>query len=81
MCENYDINLAALPGFANMITLSIIVLTFNTPDLTLKCIQSLVGQYRREFEQSTFEIIVVDNGSKEEFNPSTSLRARVQSSS
>jgi GT2 family glycosyltransferase len=43
--------------------LSIIILNYNTKDLTIECINSLVGQYAQEFEKEQFEIVLVDNGS------------------
>lgn len=43
--------------------LSIIILNFNTLDLTLNCINSIVEQYKIELESKKFEIILVDNGS------------------
>jgi GT2 family glycosyltransferase len=46
-----------------MVSLSIIVLNYNTKDLTLNCIQSLIKQYRKEIDNGIFEIILVDNAS------------------
>lgn len=43
--------------------LSIIILSFNTKELTLACINSIVEQYKPELEKEQFEIIVVDNAS------------------
>lgn len=46
-----------------MTTLSIVVLSYNTKDLTLQCIESIVREYKKELEDKIFEIIVVDNAS------------------
>lgn len=46
--------------------LSIIILNFNTKDLTIECINSLVEQYKQEFEKELFEIILVDNASSDD---------------
>lgn len=46
--------------------LSIIILNYNTKDLTIECINSLVGQYKQEFEKEQFEIILVDNASTDD---------------
>lgn len=43
--------------------LSIVILSYNTKDLTVRCIQSLIKQYKKQFEEREFEIIVVDNNS------------------
>jgi len=48
-----------------MIILSIIILSYNTKELTRRCIESLVQQYKEELENGEIEIIVVDNGSKD----------------
>ena len=48
-----------------MIILSIIILSYNTKDLTLRCIRSIVNQYRKELEDKILEIIVVDNASSD----------------
>jgi len=45
--------------------LSIIILSFNTKDLTLKCINSIIEQYNQELEKKQFEIIIVDNASSD----------------
>jgi len=45
--------------------LSIIILSFNTKDLTLNCINSIVEQYREELEKKQFEIILIDNASSD----------------
>lgn len=43
--------------------LSIIILSYNTKNLTFKCIASIVSHYRQQLENGTFELIVVDNAS------------------
>lgn len=45
--------------------LSIVVINYNTRDLTLKCIRSLINQYKKQIYDKEFEIIVVDNASKD----------------
>lgn len=46
-----------------MITLSVIIVSFNTQELTLKCINSIFKHYEKEIEKKEFEIILVDNNS------------------
>lgn len=46
-----------------MIKLSIVTLSYNTKDLTLNCLKSIVSQYKQELEKNELEIIVVDNAS------------------
>ena len=46
--------------------LSIIILNYNTKDLTIEGINSLVEQYRQELEKKQFEIILVDNASSDD---------------
>lgn len=46
-----------------MIKLSIVTLSYNTKDLTLACLRSVVSQYNQELEKKEIEIIVVDNDS------------------
>lgn len=49
-----------------MITLlSIIILSFNTKKLTIKCLESIIRQHRKELENGVFEVIVVDNNSSD----------------
>ena len=48
-----------------MIVLSIIILSYNTKDLTLRCVESVAKQYKKELEEKRFEIIVVDNASSD----------------
>jgi len=49
-----------------MVQLSIIVLSFNTKKLTLACIDSILKHYKKQLEDSVFEIIVVDNNSSDD---------------
>lgn len=46
--------------------LSIIVLNYKRSDLTINCINSLFEYFGKEFDKNLFEIIVVDNASKDE---------------
>ncbi|MBI4096241.1 MAG: glycosyltransferase family 2 protein [Candidatus Levybacteria bacterium] len=46
-----------------MVDLSIIILSYNTKDLTIQCVKSVVKQYQKELERKEIEIIVVDNNS------------------
>ncbi len=46
--------------------LSIIILSFNTKDLTINCLNSIIEQYKKELEKDIFEIIVVDNASSDD---------------
>ncbi len=46
-----------------MASLSIIILTYNTKDVTVKCLQSLFRQYKNQLQKREFEVIVVDNAS------------------
>ena len=46
--------------------LSIIILNYNTKDLTIDCLNSIIGQYKQELDNSTFEIILVDNASTDD---------------
>ena len=43
--------------------LSIIILNYKTMDLTIKCVESIVAEHRKELDNKTFEIILVDNAS------------------
>ncbi|RJQ37976.1 glycosyltransferase family 2 protein [Candidatus Microgenomates bacterium] len=61
--------------------LSIIIISYNTKDITIACLESLFGNYQEEFKKGKFEVIVVDNnssdGSVEEIqNYSSTLRLR-----
>ena len=46
-----------------MVDLSIIILNYNTKDLTVNCINAVYEQYEDELKKGEFEIIVVDNAS------------------
>ncbi len=43
--------------------LSIIILSYNTKNLTFSCIRSVIDQYKKNIENREVEIIVVDNAS------------------
>ena len=43
--------------------LSIIILNYNTKDLTIECLNSFVDQYKQELDRAWFEVILVDNAS------------------
>lgn len=43
--------------------LSIIILNYNTKDLTIACLNSINDQYKQELDKGQFEIILVDNAS------------------
>lgn len=49
--------------------LSIITLNYKKPNLTIACLKSLYEQYKKEFESSEFECIVVDNNSQDNSVP------------
>lgn len=49
-----------------MIQLSIIILSYNTKDLTIRCLESIAFQYKKQLESSKFEVIIVDNNSVDE---------------
>jgi N-acetylglucosaminyl-diphospho-decaprenol L-rhamnosyltransferase len=46
--------------------LSIIILSFNTKDLTIACINAIIAQYKQELDNNQFEIILVDNASSDD---------------
>lgn len=46
--------------------LSIIILSYNTRDLTTLCINSIIKQHKREIIEGEFEIIIVDNASSDD---------------
>ena len=48
-----------------MVKLSIIILNYNTKDITLKCIESVVSQYKKDLKNAEVELLVADNGSKD----------------
>lgn len=64
-----------------MVKLSIVILSFNTKDLTIRCIKSIADQYKKQLEKGEFEIIIVDNastdGSVEAFQ-SASWRTKIK---
>ena len=49
-----------------MIKLSIVIINYNTFDLTTLCLTSIGKQYKKQLESSEFEIIVVDNKSTDD---------------
>ncbi len=49
-----------------MVKLSIVILNYNTKDLTLNCLNSVVEQYEKKLEKNEFEIILVDNNSTDD---------------
>lgn len=55
--------------------LSIIILSYNTKDLTVACLKSVISQYKNELEKKEIEIIVVDNNSTDG-SPSVISRLR-----
>jgi N-acetylglucosaminyl-diphospho-decaprenol L-rhamnosyltransferase len=48
-----------------MVNLSIIILSYNTKDLTLACLKSIFSEYKKELKEKTIEIIIVDNASSD----------------
>jgi GT2 family glycosyltransferase len=46
-----------------MTKLSIVILNYNTADLTINCINSIKEQYNKELENGDFQIVLVDNNS------------------
>jgi len=46
--------------------LSIVILNYNTKELTLNCINSIFSEYKKELDDLKFEIILVDNNSEDE---------------
>lgn len=46
-----------------MVELSIIILSYNTANLTISCIQSLVNHYKKELDSGLFEVFIFDNNS------------------
>ncbi len=48
-----------------MTKLSIIVLSYNTKNLTCECLKSIFEQYEKELKIGEFEVILVDNASKD----------------
>lgn len=47
-------------------TLSIVILSYNTLDLVVDCVNSLRKQFEDELKEDTLEIIIVDNGSEKD---------------
>lgn len=47
-------------------TLSIVTLSYNTPDLVINCVSTLSNQFEKELKEGIVEIIVVDNASRKE---------------
>ena len=45
--------------------LSIVILSFNSKNLTLSCIKSLFSLYKKDLEEGEVEIVVVDNASSD----------------
>ncbi|MGH7203161.1 MAG: glycosyltransferase family 2 protein [Candidatus Levyibacteriota bacterium] len=45
--------------------LSIILLNFNKPQLTIACLQSLYEHFKKEFDDNQLEIVLVDNASSD----------------
>jgi len=45
--------------------ISIIILSYNTEPLTIKCVDSIINNYKNELEKKEIEIIVVDNASSD----------------
>lgn len=48
-----------------MVELSIIILNYNTYNLTISCLKSIISKFKEELELGKLEIIVADNGSKD----------------
>jgi GT2 family glycosyltransferase len=49
-----------------MSKLSIVILSYNTKNLTLVCLKSIVYRYKTELQKKELEIIVVDNNSSDD---------------
>lgn len=49
-----------------MVNLSILILNYNTQKLTIECLESIVKNYKDQFVEKSFEIILLDNNSKKE---------------
>jgi GT2 family glycosyltransferase len=45
--------------------LSIVILSYNTKDLTLACLRSVILEYKKELEKKELQIIIVDNNSSD----------------
>lgn len=48
-----------------MVNLSILILNYNTPKLTIECLESIIKNYSSQLANKSFEIIILDNNSKE----------------
>ena len=48
-----------------MTLLSVIVLSYNTKDLTKRCLSSIIDNYREDIDKGKIEIILADNGSSD----------------
>ncbi len=46
-----------------MTTLSIVILNYNTKDLTTSCVESIYKEYKKELDSKELEVILVDNNS------------------
>jgi len=57
--------LGGLLGLDKMTILSIIILSYNTKNITSKCVESIVNQYKKELGHGEIEVIVVDNASSD----------------
>lgn len=57
--------------------LSILILNFNTKDITLSCINSIIKYYKKQIESGEIEIVVGDNASKDD---SSFLRKKISDS-
>ncbi len=48
-----------------MTLLSIIVLSYNTRDLTKRCLLSVINNYQEDIDKGKIELILADNGSSD----------------
>jgi N-acetylglucosaminyl-diphospho-decaprenol L-rhamnosyltransferase len=58
-----------------MIKLSVVILSYNTQDLTLACLKSIASQHQEELGKKELEVVVVDNASTDD---SASAISRLQ---
>ncbi|HSX40265.1 MAG TPA: glycosyltransferase family 2 protein [Candidatus Saccharimonadales bacterium] len=49
-----------------MVQLTISILSYNTPDLIISCLESLIEVFTKELEEGSIEILVSDNASEKE---------------
>lgn len=49
-----------------MTILSVIIISYNTRELTVRCLKSIIKQYQEQLQSGDFEIIVVDNNSTDD---------------